>query len=139
MAGYSYNNMRYTNTKEAKGNYIEGERLVNTPSHTANFSAMFILQKGRLKGLKLGMAGYYTGDRLGGWNNTQGQTQNYNRLIPVNGFTTLDLSVGYRFKKITLLAKLSNWMNTFNYYVHENYSINPIAPRQIIGTVSIKI
>lgn len=139
LAGYSYNDMRYTDTKEAKGNYIEGERLIHTPSHTANFSAMFNFQKGRLKGLKLGMAGFYVGDRLGGWNNTQGQTQTYNRLIPVNGFTTLDLLVGYRYKKITLFAKLSNWTNTFNFYVHENYSINPIAPRQLIGTVSIKL
>jgi iron complex outermembrane receptor protein len=138
LAGYSFNNMRYTKTKEAKGNYIEGEKLINTPTHTANTSALYTFNKGALKGLKLGVAGFYTGDRLGGWNNTQGQTQNYNRLIPVIGFTTFDLSAGYSYKKITLLVKLSNLMNTYNYYVHENYSINPIAPRQIISTLSVK-
>ena len=138
LAGYSFNNMRYTKTKEAKGNYIEGEKLINTPAHTANTSAFYTFNKGALKGLKLGVAGFYTGDRLGGWNNTQGQAQNYNRLIPVIGFTTFDLSAGYSYKKITLLVKLSNLMNTYNYYVHENYSINPIAPRQIISTLSVK-
>jgi iron complex outermembrane receptor protein len=138
LAGYSFNNMRYTKTKEAKGNYIEGEKLINTPTHTANTSAFYTFNKGALKGLKLGIAGFYTGDRLGGWNNTQGQTQNYNRLFPVIGFTTFDLSAGHSYKKITLLVKLSNLMNTYNYYVHENYSINPIAPRQIISTLSVK-
>ena len=58
--------------------------------------------------------------------------------LPVIGFTTFDLSAGYSYKKITLLVKLSNLMNTYNYYVHENYSINPIAPRQIISTLSVK-
>jgi len=138
LAGYSYNNMRYTDTKEAKGNYIEGERLVNTPAHTANSSAFYTIQKGRLKGLKFGVGGFYIGDRFGGWNNTQQQAQTYSRLIPVDGFTTVDISAGFTYKKISLMAKVSNLFNEYNYYVHENYSINPIAPRQLISTVSIK-
>jgi iron complex outermembrane receptor protein len=36
------------------------------------------------------------------------------------------------------LAKISNLTNTLNYYVHENYSINPIPPRQISATVSYR-
>jgi len=54
------------------------------------------------------------------------------------GFTTLDFSEGYTFRKISLLAKMSNITNTYNYYVHENYSINPIAPAQFSATVSYK-
>lgn len=138
MAGYSFNYMRYTDTKEAKGNYIEGERLVNTPAHTANASGFYTFQKGNLKGLKIGLAAFYIGDRFGGWNNTQQQTQAYSRLIAVNGFTTTDVSMGYSFKKVAFMAKVSNLFNTYNYYVHENYSINPIAPRQLISTISFK-
>lgn len=138
LAGYSYNNMRYTNIKTAKGNYIEGERLVSTPEHTANASVFYELLKSELKGLKLGLTGQYVGNRLAGWNNKQGQSQNYDRLIPVKGFTTVDVSVGYELKKYELLLKMSNLFNTYNYYVHENYSINPIAPRQIIGTLSYR-
>ena len=138
LAGYSYNNMRYTDTKEAKGNYIEGERLVNTPAHTANSSAFYTIQNGSLKGLKFGIAGFYIGERFGGWNNTQQQAQTYSRLIAVSGFTTVDISTGFTYKKISLIAKISNLFNTYNYYVHENYSINPIAPRQLISTVSVK-
>jgi iron complex outermembrane recepter protein len=134
IAGYSYNNMRYTKTPDTKGSYVEGERLVGTPASTANGSAFYSFDK-KLKGFKIGASVFYTGDRFAGWNNTKGQAQNYSRLIPVSGFTTIDISAGYSFKNISLLAKVSNIANTFNYYVHENYSINPIAPRQFIGTI----
>jgi iron complex outermembrane receptor protein len=139
MAGYSYNFMRYTKTPDAKGNYIEGERLVTTPAHTANGSVFYTFHQSTLKGLKVGASAFYTGKRYGGWNNTIGQAQNYNRLIPVEAFTTIDLSAGYSFKKLSLLAKVSNLANTYSYYLHENYSTNPIAPRQFVATVSYKL
>ena len=138
MGGYSYNYMRFTNTKEAKGNYIEGERLVNTPAHTANTSLSYTFQNGNLKGLKMGMGVFYTGNRLAGWNNTQQQAQTFSRLIPIDGFTTADVSVNYSFQKMSFQARVTNLFNTYNYYVHENYSVNPIAPRQFISTISVK-
>lgn len=137
IAGYSYNDMRYTKTPDTKGSYVEGERLVGTPAHTANGSAFYMFG-GKLKGLKLGAGVYYIGDRNAGWNNTRGQAQDYSRVIPVDGFTTIDVSAGYTWKNISLLAKVSNLANVYNYYVHENYSINPIAPRQLIGTLSYR-
>jgi iron complex outermembrane receptor protein len=137
IAGYSYNNMRYTETPDTKGSYVEGERLVGTPANSANGSAFYSFDH-KLKGFKIGASIFYTGDRFAGWNNTKDQAQNYSRLIPVNGFTTFDISAGYSLKNISLLAKVSNLTNTFNYYVHENYSINPIAPRQFIGTIRYK-
>jgi iron complex outermembrane receptor protein len=141
MAGYSYNYMRYTNVDFLTGNFVEGERLVNTPSHTGNASAFYTFCNSRLKGLKVGASIYYIGKRFGGWNNTvvnPADKQITDRLIPVAGFTTIDLSTGYSFRKISLLAKVSNLANTLNYYVHENYSINPIAPRQFIATVAYR-
>ena len=137
IAGFSYNNMHFTKTPGTKGSYVEGERLVGTPANTANGSAFYSFSN-KLKGFKMGASVFYTGDRNAGWNNTIGQDQNYSRLIPVKGFTTIDLSAGYTYKKISLLAKVSNITNTFNYYVHENYSINPIPPTQVIGTLSYK-
>lgn len=138
MGGYSFNNMRFTKTPETKGSYVEGERLVNTPAHTANTSVFYTFQRGALKNLKLGAGVFYVGERFGGWNNTKDQAQDYSRLIAVNGFTTVDVSAGYSLKKVSLLAKVSNLGNTFNYYVHENYSINPIPPRMFTGTISYK-
>ena len=42
-SGYSYNDMRYSKTPDTKGSFIEGERLVNTPQHTAVTEAMFYM------------------------------------------------------------------------------------------------
>jgi iron complex outermembrane receptor protein len=132
-AGYSYNYMRYTKTPDAKGNYVEGERLVNSPAHTANATAFYTF-----KGFRVGATYNYIGKRVGGWNNTIGQAQGYDRRIPVDGFSTIDLSAGYTYKKISLLAKVSNLTNTYNYYVHENYSINPIPPTQFMASLSYR-
>jgi iron complex outermembrane receptor protein len=92
----------------------------------------------------------YVGDRFGGWNtdvvkktNSTGQMTGpftyRKRIFSVDGFTTLDLSAGYSYKKVSVIAKVSNLTNTLNYYVHENYSINPIQPTQFVATVSYKL
>jgi len=132
-AGYSYNYMRYTETPDAKGNYVEGERLVNNPAHTANATVFY-----SGKGFKVGATFNYIGERVGGWNNTNGQAQGYDRRIPVDGFSTIDVSAGYTYKKVSLMAKVSNITNAYNYYVHENYSVNPIPPTQFITTLAYK-
>jgi iron complex outermembrane receptor protein len=87
LAGYSYNNARYTKTDTTKGGFIEGEKLVNNPSNTANASIFYIFNKGGLRGFKFGATALYIGNRLGGNNNTVGQTQTYSRVIPVDGYT----------------------------------------------------
>lgn len=138
LAGYSHNYTRYTKTDTIKGNFIEGEKLVNNPANTANGSIFYTVGKGLLKGFKLGATAIYIGDRLGGNNNTIGQTQNYSRVIPVNGYGVLDVSAGYARGNLSLMVKISNVTNTLNYYVHENYSINPLAPRQFVSTISYK-
>lgn len=139
MAGYSYNNMRFTKTSGKTGSYVEGERLVNNPAHTANGTTFYTFQKGKAKGLKFGTGIYYVGKRNAGWNSTYlADGKINNRVFQVKGFTTADVSAGYTYKKISLLAKLANITNTFNYYVHENYSINPIPPRSFVVTATYK-
>lgn len=133
MAGYSYNYIRYTKTPDATGNYVEGERLQNSVGSTANTSVTYAV-----KGWKFSAGCFYTGPRYAGFNNKKGQTQNYNRLFEVKGFATVDISAGYSFKKFSILAKISNLTNTFNYNTHENYSINPIPPTQVVATVGYR-
>jgi iron complex outermembrane receptor protein len=134
-AGYSYNYMRYTKTPDGASNFKEGERLVNNPAHTANATVFY-----NLHGVKLGATYNYVGKRIGGWNNNNVNTpaQGVDRRIPVDAFSTLDLSAGYTYKRISLLAKISNITNTYNYYVHENYSVNPIPPTQFITSISYR-
>jgi iron complex outermembrane receptor protein len=143
-AGYSYNDMRYTKTSGTNGSFIVGDRLVRTPANTANLSFFYTLQSGKLKGVSFGAIGNYIGKRLGGWNNqivvnpTTFETTINDREIPLSDYTTVDLSVGYTWKKLSLLCKLSNITNELNYVVHENYSVNPIAPRQILTSLRYK-
>lgn len=138
IAGYAYNNARYTKTSGLKGSNIEGEPLVINPKHTANASIFYTFSNSSLKGFKVGASAFYTGSRLAGYNNVVGQTQAYSRLLPVGGYATLDLSAGYTYKKISLLAQVSNITNTLNYLIHDNYSITPIAPCQFLTTLAYK-
>jgi iron complex outermembrane receptor protein len=148
-AGYSYNYMRYTKTDTSAGSFKEGEKLVSNPAHTANGSIFYTVSKGKLSGFKAGITVIYIGDRFGGWNTDVVKTTNSSgkivgpftyrsRIFPVEGFATVDVTAGYTYKKISLLAKVSNLTNTLNYYVHENYSINPIPPTQFLATVGYK-
>jgi iron complex outermembrane receptor protein len=136
LAGYSYNYFRYTKT--LPGGITEGERIVGSTKNTANGTVFYTLGSGTLKGLKLGASAFYTGDRNSGYNTVKPPSVARGIPILVPGFTTFDLSAGYSFKKLSLLGKLSNITNVLNYYVHENYSVNPIPPRMFIATAAYK-
>ncbi len=138
ILGYGYNNARYTKTSGLKGSNIEGERIVINPKHTANATVFYTFTSDALRNVKVGALAFYTGSRLAGYNNTVGQSQGYSRLVPVGGFATLDLSAGYTYKKISILASIANVTNTFNYLIHDNYSVTPIPPRQFLTTLSYK-
>ncbi len=135
ITGYAYNFMRYTNTVAEKG-MIEDVRLVGTTKNTANATLFYTVQNGAVKGLRVGASAYYVGNRNGGWNDNKSAATS--RLIPIKGFATVDLSAGYSFSKLSVLTKISNLGNELNYYVHENYSVNPIPPRQFSTTISYK-
>jgi iron complex outermembrane recepter protein len=135
LAGYAYNFFRYIST--LPNGITEGERIVGSVPHTANGTLFYTFSKGNLKGLKLGASGYYTGARNSGFNTLKTGAA---RGVPVhlNGYTTFDVSAGYAFRKFTLLGKVSNLTNELNYLVHENYSVNPIAPRMFSATASYR-
>ena len=138
LAGYSYTNAKYTKTPTTVGSNIAGQPLLNVPKHTANTSLFYTFYNGDLKGFKVGASVYYLGNRIAGNANTIGQTQTISRLVNVSGFTTVDASVGYSYKKLSIIGKISNIGNVLNYNVHENYSINPIPPRQFLTTLAYK-
>ncbi|SHG05255.1 iron complex outermembrane recepter protein [Flavobacterium segetis] len=141
IAGYSYNDMRYTNTSGLEGSFIEGNRLARTPANTANLSFFYTMPTGLLKGLSIGSSTNYIGNRVGGWNNQYraGDPNGiWDREIPLNDYTTIDFSAGYEWGKFSILCKLSNITNELNYTVHENYSVNPIAPRQVLTSLRYK-
>ena len=136
IGGISYNHSVYLETPENFG-YVENQRLVRTPATTINGSAFYKFDK-TMKGLIVGASAFYTGDRKAGWNDTKNQTQ-ITRMVDLKGFTTVDLSLGYEYKNILLQGKMGNIFNTENYNVHENYSVNPITPRNFYFTLTYKL
>ena len=152
LAGYSFNETKITKTSGTSGSLVEGDLLVRTPKHTANFSVFYKIPEGFFKGITIGGVANYIGDRIGGWNDRYVWTENKpttnpktytitieDRDIPLKGYTTVDVSVGYDWNKISLLCKVSNITNELNYTVHENYSVNPIAPTQVMAILKYKL
>jgi len=139
IAGYSYNDMRYTkvNGNTVNGNKL-GDRLRYNPAHTANLNVHYTFKReSRLKGFYASAGMFYTGDRLAGRNPTNSPT-NTNKLIELPDFITVDLNAGYALDPFAVRLKLSNLFNKLSYNAHDDNSINPIAPRQIAATFSYK-
>jgi len=151
MAGYSFNETKVSKSSGTSGSLVVGDVLARTPKNTANLSFFYKLPSGLLKGVTFGAIGNYVGDRTGGWNDDYLWTENTpatnpktytvtirDRDIPLEGYVTVDASLGYEWKKFSILCRLSNITNELNYTVHENYSVNPIAPRQVMTSLRYK-
>ena len=133
--------MRFTKTSGLKGSFIEGDRLAKNPEKAANLSFSYTMKSGALQGVSLGALENYIEKRVSGWNNqVDASLPNgiFDKGIPLKGYTTIDISVGYEWKKISILCKPSNITNELKYIVHEKYSVNPIEPRQILTSLQYK-
>jgi iron complex outermembrane receptor protein len=139
LAGYSYNDMRYTgvNGNTVNGNK-KGDRLRYNPAHTANASVYYTFSKeSPLNGVYIGAGAFYIGDRLAGRNPTNSPGNTY-KLMPLPDYITADIHAGYSHKNLSLRIKLSNLFNQLSYNAHDDNSVNPIAPRQFAATAAYK-
>jgi iron complex outermembrane receptor protein len=149
LAGYSYNQTAYTNSSL----YAEGSRLRYNPAHTVNGSVFYNFNSafgnGLLRGLSVGATGYYVGDRLAGRNNrllnpatgkpwTAASPEPF-QLIALPNYFQLDASIGYSYQRFTLRAKAANLLGKLSYNVHDDNSVNPIAPRNYSTTLSFRL
>lgn len=133
IAGYSFNETKYTQSNI----YIEGSRLRYNPAHTANASVYYAFDNNTaLSGLNMGFTVFYVGERVAGRSTRLTVANDTYRLIPVPDFAQVDASVGYNLDKISLRLKVANVFNVLSYYVHDDNSVNPIAPRLFFGTVA---
>jgi len=133
IAGYSYNDTRYTKSNS----FVKGSRLVYNPANTANFSLYYSFpEQSSLKGFNLGAGAFYTGTRVAGRSTTTASPTF--KLMPLPDFTTVDLSAGYTIRNISIRCKFSNLFNVLSYYVHDDNSVNPMAPREFASTITLK-
>jgi iron complex outermembrane receptor protein len=135
IAGYSYNDTRYTKSSQ----FIEGSKLRYNPSHTANASVYYAFDNAALKGLNLGLIGFYMGDRVAGRSTQINVPNDTRKLIPVSSFFQFDATAGYSFRDISVRVKVSNLLNELSYHVHDDNSVNPIAPRMFSTTIAYKL
>ena len=137
IAGYSYNDTRYTRSNGHNSSVRAGDRLRYNPSHTANASLFYTFAgTSLLKGFNLGIGSFYVGDRLAGRNTTS--TNPGYKLMAIPDYLLADLFAGYALGKYAVRLKVSNLANTLSYNVHDDNSVNPIAPRQFSASVSYK-
>jgi iron complex outermembrane receptor protein len=80
----------------------------------------------------------YIGDRAAGRLTRVQVANDTYKPIPLKAFTQLDASIGYVKNNFSLRVKLTNITNELNYYVHDDNSVNPIAPRQFSATAGFK-
>lgn len=137
MAGYSFNETKYTKSNI----YDKGTALRFAPKNTANTSLFYTFDTFKVKGLELGIQSSYVGKRLGGRlrpNNASTAAEKARKPIVTDGFVQFDASVGYTYKNISLRTKLSNITNEINYYVYDDNTVTPIAPRMFSTSLSYK-
>ena len=137
MAGYSFNETKYT-----KSNIFDkGTQLRFTPKNTANASLFYSFVNSKLKGFEIGVQSSYVGKILGGRlrpNNASTTAELARKPIQVDGFLQFDASVGFTNNAFSIRAKLSNIGNVTSYYVYDDNTVTPIAPRMISTTVTYK-
>lgn len=146
IAGYSYNHTAYTRSTL----YADGSRLRYNPAHTANLSLFYsfanlFADNALLRGLSAGATAYYVGDRLAGRNprllyDKDGKAlTDANKYLSVPNYFLFDASVGYAYERFSLRLKMANLLNELSYNVHDDNSVNPIAPRNFAATLSYKL
>jgi iron complex outermembrane receptor protein len=134
IGGYSYNETKYTKTNT----YIVGSKLLYNPANTANGSLYYFFDNNKLKGLNLGVSMLYVGKRSAGRSTRVTVPNDTFKPFPLPDFTQFDATVGYTKNNISVKFKVSNILNKLSYYVHDDNSVNPIAPRQFSATVAYK-
>lgn len=133
-AGYAYNETRYTRSNI----YIVGSLLRYNPNHTANASVFYVFQGKTLRGFSLGLVTLYTGERQAGRSTRLTVKNDAYRLIPIAGFTQVDATAGYSGARFSVRVKAANLTNALSYFVHDDNSVNPIAPRNYSATVAYR-
>ena len=134
MAGYSYNETKYVESNT----YIEGSFLRYNPNHTANASMQYQVGEGKFKGLSLGFTAVYIGTRYAGRSTRVQIANDAYRITKLPDYVQFDATAGYQFKNLFLRAKLANAFNVLSYNVHDDNSVNPIAPRNFMLSLGWK-
>ncbi len=136
IAGYSFNETKYTRSTI----FEEGSKLRYNPQHTANASFYYTLpERTWLKDFQVGATIFYTGDRVAGRSTRLTLPNDTYKLMSVPNFIQVDGTVAYVQAKFAIRVRVSNIFDTLSYYVHDDNSVNPIAPTTVSANISIRL
>ena len=134
MAGYSYNETKYVKSNT----FVEGSLLRYNPNHTANASANYRFEEGKLRGLSFGFMGVYIGQRFAGRSTRIQVANDAYRLVQLPSYTQIDGMISYTHRKVSVRGKVGNILDVTSYNVHDDNSVNPIMPRNYSVTLGIR-
>ena len=130
-----FNETKYTKSDE----YMVGSKLRYNPQHTAHASVYYTFSsRSLLNGFNIGVMSNYIGKRVAGRSTRVRVNNDTYKLMTVPDYFQFDASAGYQFQQFSVRAKVTNIFNKLSYYVHDDNSVNPIAPTQVAATVAFK-
>lgn len=134
IAGYSFNETKYIKSNT----FVEGSLLRYNPNHTANASVQYQMIEGKKGDFNIGFTSAYIGTRYAGRSTRVQVANDAYRITPVSDYFQFDVTANYTFRNISLRAKLANIFDVLSYNVHDDNSVNPIAPRNFSTTLCVK-
>ncbi|PWA07461.1 TonB-dependent siderophore receptor [Flavobacterium psychrotolerans] len=132
LAGYSFTEIKYTSSNT----YIVGSSILYMPKNTANLNFNYIFNDGKLKGLNLGLINSYVGARAAGRSTQIRSIYDPRKPVALPDYFQSDATISYKFHQLTFRGKISNIFDTLSYNVHDDNSVNPIAPRNYALTIN---
>ncbi|MBD1997177.1 TonB-dependent receptor [Leptolyngbya sp. FACHB-541] len=115
---------------EDGGSELEGNRLRNVPDYTASLWTSYEIQSGNLAGLGFGAGIFYIGNRAGDAQNT----------FELPSYLRTDAALYYQRDNWQVALNVKNLFDV-EYFESVNFgrlSIEPGAPRTVVGTVSVE-
>jgi iron complex outermembrane recepter protein len=136
IAGYSFNETKYTKST----NFEVGSKLRYNPQHTANASFYYTLpERTWMKNFEIGTTIFYTGDRVAGRSTRLIIPNDTYKLMSVPNFIQVDGTMAYVRNKFAVRVRVANIFDTLSYYVHDDNSVNPIAPTMVSANFSVRL
>lgn len=138
IIGYAYLDAEYRDSPA----YMNGSAPMNAPKHTANGWLYYTFDRGVFRGLSVGTGTYYVGQRP-----VNDYTVKYTHAGTTPGlkpfdmaaYTTVNVSVGYDWKRFALNLVFNNILNESGYssYARGGY-INPVDPFNFSARLNYK-
>jgi iron complex outermembrane receptor protein len=128
MASYSYNHAAITESPVAKE---VGRQKPNAPKHQGNIWTKYVISKGQLKGIGVGVGGNFVTERFGSIVPTGGDP----KVLPA--YSLLNAALYYQFEKFSVQVNINNLTNKTHWVGGYDYlRLFPGAPRNWLATVA---